>query len=577
MKKLISLTKNELTKQLKIKWFSFLLLGLFLLSFVLPFILKNTSQHDFRREAQFQVEALEGLLHEGDSPDETVAALKKESLTRQLDMYQHVTNASKADSYWKYKLGNALEQLIWKDTLIKAHDRGISLTFDGEKNSSELVEGHLEQESLSDYMQYINADKKTKTALKETYEAKLQRLMDILYFGDHQKYTEYRLEEERKELEGLTLTKESLEESIKNNTSTPNTKADLMLTENNIGFLKNQINIMEYRLQHGINYDENNWKHHALEQKTQAFHTLSYSETYSDSQENPYTNLNNSQEEMQSAVDIIAKADMSLQTENPDKDFTPSSSPRNMLTVALQMAFVITFVIIMVGGASISSEASQGTIRLLLARPASRTKIWLSKFCSTAIIGFVSYLICLFLIFLGLGIANGFGDYLNPIYEITALSKVDLQQIASQLQGGQILSFTLSELTKTQNFFVFFLPKILVSFTSILFFVAASMFMSTLTKSTALSVAFCSLGKLGSYLVFALAASLNLKFVQYTFLPYVEMSFFTTGKNGNFLFFPEPTLYSSVNQQNGVILILLYTLLAMFISIYIFNKRDITD
>lgn len=88
------------------------------------------------------------------------------------------------------------------------------------------------------------------------------------------------------------------------------------------------------------------------------------------------------------------------------------------------MMIVITIFTIIIVGDSVAGEFSSGTIKLLLIRPASRTKILVSKYLSLLLFG-IFLLITLFVVSVSInGILYGFGYMDLPLVKMTAGDQV---------------------------------------------------------------------------------------------------------------------------------------------------------
>src|SRR5690606_26357656 len=104
-----------------------------------------------------------------------------------------------------------------------------------------------------------------------------------------------------------------------------------------------------------------------------------------------------------------------------------SDSIWSFMDTASAIVSVITLFTIIVGASSVASEFSWGTIKLLLIRPVSRTKILLSKYLSTIIFALVS-LIILFVVSLLVGsIIFGFdGSQPHLVYRDGEVHEVNM-------------------------------------------------------------------------------------------------------------------------------------------------------
>jgi ABC-2 type transport system permease protein len=82
--------------------------------------------------------------------------------------------------------------------------------------------------------------------------------------------------------------------------------------------------------------------------------------------------------------------------------------------LAANLIIFVTVFTVIIAADSVAGEFSGGTIKLLLIRPISRSKILLSKYISTIIYSIFLLFILFFVAFLLSGIMNGFGDVGTP-------------------------------------------------------------------------------------------------------------------------------------------------------------------
>jgi len=129
----------------------------------------------------------------------------------------------------------------------------------------------------------------------------------------------------------------------------------------------------------------------------------------------------------------IVIAERSLDAGKPDMSFEPFGSRNRTFEFLSYSSFVAMFAIL-IGGWLMASEFQQGTIRLLIIRPKTRTKILMAKFLSALIIFLVLYILGSFLNMITNGICFGFKDFTYPNFTIS----------------GEI------------NFFAYYLPKFAV-------------------------------------------------------------------------------------------------------------------
>ena len=210
--------------------------------------------------------------------------------------------------------------------------------------------------------------------------------------------------------------------------------------------------------------------------------------------------------------------------------------------IILQMLIVhIPLLVALVTGDLISGEAAMGTIRMLASKPISRTKIVLSKFIAGAAYTFI---LTLWLVFLALFVAKvifGTGDLMVLTNEgLVILPEHDI-----------LWRYGLS-------FIVAFLSLLTVSSLSICFSAFAENSIGPIVSTMAIIILFTIIGSLN------VSVFENIK-------PFL----FTTHMASWQSFFEDPVPFSKI--VNSIIILLVHNFLLIFITIYKFNKKDITS
>jgi ABC-2 type transport system permease protein len=253
---------------------------------------------------------------------------------------------------------------------------------------------------------------------------------------------------------------------------------------------------------------------------------------------------------MQKQIALLNKtiiiAQKSLDANKPDMKYVPAGS-RNRTVQFLDYSIFVALFGVLLGGWLIASEFQQGTIRLLMIRPKTRSKILLAKFSAALIL-------CLFvdaagslLNLLTNGILFGFTDFQNPIYSVAS----------------------------TTGFFAFYLPRFLACMLPIIFAFTIAFMFSVLARNIAVSIAVPIILIIGSMIAMTiLAFSRSITWLAYTPIPFIQLSSFFQ-------------LNSTVQMiiQNGAQLSLAYGIALLFalsvvftlISVLVFRKRDIAN
>jgi ABC-2 type transport system permease protein len=236
----------------------------------------------------------------------------------------------------------------------------------------------------------------------------------------------------------------------------------------------------------------------------------------------------------------------SIAAEKPDMRFVPNGS-RNQTNSFLSYSVFVAIFAILLGGWLLSNEYQMGTIRLLMIRPKTRTKIMFSKYTA-------ALLICLGVFFAGClinlimnGILAGFSDYSNPNYTIL----------------GQV------------NFFSYYLPRLFACAVPIIFLFSMAFMLSVLLKNSAIAIIVpivCYFG--GSLVTQAMMYTQRMHWLAMTPIPYVNI---TT------VFSQEINIYnlsSSMPEFNfvlGIGMLLAFAALFTVVSWLVFKNQDITS
>ena len=202
---------------------------------------------------------------------------------------------------------------------------------------------------------------------------------------------------------------------------------------------------------------------------------------------------------------------------------------------------------VLLGGWLIASEYQQGTIRLLMIRPKTRTKILLSKFLAALLVWLAVDLIGSTLNLLTNGILFGFSDFAYPNYTV----------------AGEI------------GFIAYYLPKLLACILPILFAFAIAFMLSVLVKNIAISIAVPIVIYIGSIIVMNIFAYQDsMAWIAYTPLPFLQMSSFFS-RYSNIQYIIQRGI--NLNITFGVLQLLVLSALFTGIAVYVFKKRDIVN
>ncbi|MDR2520213.1 MAG: ABC transporter permease [Eubacteriaceae bacterium] len=242
----------------------------------------------------------------------------------------------------------------------------------------------------------------------------------------------------------------------------------------------------------------------------------------------------------------ISVAERSLNSGRADLSFVQFGA-RNMTFRFLQSSFIPMMLAVMVGGWVIANEYQNGTIRLLLIRPKSRTKILMAKFAAALIFCFAIYTLSILANALANGAVFGFSDYALPKY----------------IPGAE------------QSFISFLLPKAAACFVPVLFSQSFAFVMSVLLRNTVVSIVVPTI----SYIACTIVTSMAMYQTAYSWIKYTPIPYFDISK----LFAQETAIYGA--QGNMLELSLPFGLLMLAglaatcvaVSVMRFSRQEITN
>ncbi len=169
-----------------------------------------------------------------------------------------------------------------------------------------------------------------------------------------------------------------------------------------------------------------------------------------------------------------------------------------------------------------SSEYSKGTFRIYLTKPIKRTKVYISK------------LLTIFLTLFSILLHN------LTIYALF-----------------------------TQSISVNFTTKYISYSQSLVLISVIIMMLSTIIKSSSLISGITILLLTFGFTLFELLTLTNLKFLEYTFLPYLDLNMLSDIKLIN------ETLNTNLSLRKSILVIFIYSVLFFITGLIVFNKKDI--
>ena len=373
-------------------------------------------------------------------------------------------------------------------------------------------------EEINNY-EYVDKNNEALTASKTKYDEMLTALKkeDWKYFAN-------------KELENINTQIEDLNTLIAQDSENEDLKTQLKS-------LELQKEVVNLRLDKNINYGSDNYKSIAVQNYRM------YMGNYIQSSQGK----NLTDEEKSEINGYLEKANLYKYDLYNDTEYqnTATANYTFQNSIGTYIA-IIVMVVVIVAGVSISEEFNKGTVKLLLVRPYSRTKILISKLIAVFITMLITTVAILLLQFIIGGIVYGFGTYMMNVVQF---------------------DFTNNSIV-TLNIFAY-LGLIFVCKLPIFILIGTLAFaLSTLFLNSPLAVALPILGYMGSDVINMIAISYKWDWVKYFVTPNWDLS--------QYLFGGTP-MFSGISIEFSITVCAIYFVIMLVASIVSFKKRNIKN
>lgn len=373
-------------------------------------------------------------------------------------------------------------------------------------------------EEMNNY-EYIDKNNEALTASKTKYDEMLIALKneDWKYFAN-------------KELENINTQIEDLNTLIAQDSENEDLKTQLKS-------LELQKEVVNLRLDKNINYGSDNYKSIAVQNYRM------YMGNYIQSSQG----RNLTDEDKSEINGYLEKANLYKYDLYNDTEYqnTATANYTFQNSIGTYIA-IIVMVVVIVAGVSISEEFNKGTVKLLLVRPYSRTKILISKLIAVFITMLITTATILLLQFIIGGIVYGFGTYMMNVVQF---------------------DFTTNSII-TLNIFAY-LGLIFICKLPIFILIGTLAFaLSTLFLNSPLAVALPILGYMGSDMINMIAISYKWDWVKYFVTPNWDLS--------QYLFGGTP-MFSGISIEFSITICAIYFVIMLVASIVSFKKRNIKN
>lgn len=373
-------------------------------------------------------------------------------------------------------------------------------------------------EEMNNY-EYIDKNNEALTTSKAQYDEMLTALKnnDWKYFAN-------------KELDSLNTQIEELNALIAQDSENEDLKTQLKS-------LELQKEVVNLRLDKNINYGSDNYKSIAVQNYRMYMGNYIQSSQGKNLTDEDKSEINGYLENAN-----LYKYDLYNDTEYQN---TATANYTFQNSIGTYIA-IIVMVVVIVAGVSISEEFNKGTVKLLLVRPYSRTKILISKLIAVFITMLVTTVAILLLQFIIGGIVYGFGTYMMNVVQF---------------------DFTTNSII-TLNIFAY-LGLIFICKLPIFILIGTLAFaLSTLFLNSPLAVALPILGYMGSDVINMIAISYKWDWVKYFVTPNWDLS--------QYLFGGTP-MFSGISIEFSITICAIYFVIMLAASIVSFKKRNIKN
>ena len=333
-----------------------------------------------------------------------------------------------------------------------------------------------------------------------------------------------------KELENINLQIKQLNLLIEEDKE--NTDLQLQLKS-----LELQKEVVTLRLEKDIKYGSEDYKSSAIQ------YYKMYMENY-----NQYAQSKNITEEEKSEMNnCLEKANLyKYDIYNNTEYQNPSTANYTYQNSIESYIVIIVMVIVIVAGVSVSEEFNKGTVKLLLVRPYSRTKILIAKLISVFITMAITTISILALQFIVGGLVYGFETY-------------EMQVLQFDFTNNSIV--TLNIFAYLGLMFICKLPVFVLIGT-------LAFALSTIFLNSPLAIALPIFGYMGSDMINMLALSYKWDWVKYFVTPNWDLS--------QYLFGGTP-MFKGTSIEFSITICAIYFIIMLVASIVSFKKRNIKN
>ena len=451
-------------------------------------------------------------------------------------MYKSTNNVMYNSYIYSEQTLNYLQEELDKLDPKKTSDIGMYVDI---KSQIELYELMKQYENGSWQQQIINQDLPTYFKEKCMYEYgeekdlqkaqevqnKIDEIKQKLDTDDWEYFAQLELQQATEKLANI-------EEQIKN---TDDKKILLSLNQEKEATLIDKT-IAEYRINKGIKYGQD-YLNQAIEDYRYAAQDIARLE--SSEKELSYEE----QKRYNESLNLREKSKYIIEN---NVDLNEMNLRRVLENFFTEYGIFVIAILVMIAGTIVSEEFNKGTIKLLLVKPYSRTKILLSKFITSMLmIIFVVLIMGIMQLFVG-GVIFGFDSLSAPVVEYN-FNTNSLQEI---------------------NVLVYFLIQFLAQLPMFILLATLAFALGTIFANSALAITISLLGYIAANIINQLAMSYNIKFLEYFVTMNWDLSQYLFGNLPN---------REGMTMSFSIITCIVYFLIMVIPTWIIFKKKNIKN
>ena len=319
--------------------------------------------------------------------------------------------------------------------------------------------------------------------------------------------------------------------------------------EESLELLKQEKQVVEWRLEKDIPYGKSNLNKYLLSWALAKNQIREFEKNKKTSYNEKVNNQKNIEAVKLCEYAIKNKINENVVVTRSDElKYNIKDNAKSLLLETVEsFSFFIIIAVVIVAGTIVSEEFNKGTIKLLLVRPFSRTKILLAKFITCLITLLISIVSIIVIQIIVGGIVYGFSSYNLPtiVYNFNTNS---IQTI------GILQYLALSTIC--------LLPKFILLFT-------LAFSIGTILTNSPMAIAIPLLGIMGEQIINQLAYTYEkARFLMYFVTPNWNLNIYTFGK------LPE---LEPITLPFSIAICVVYFIIMMCMNILVFKKRDIKN